>query len=247
MDPLLLSLFENTKLTDKQTKVYMALLQLGQATISQISELSKLKRTNIYGVIFELESLGYVHEVVGKKVQTYAATDPNRVVGELKRGIKSLEEMLPYLRAVQRRSSKPYVQYYSGIEGAREAFTQIYRPKEARYLGSISRAKEAIPEEVKRWQKIYLSGKARPGGKHLLTDSTSDRGYASALTKSGQFFRYLKPGVSLDVDIALVEDTIFLTTFEDIIHTAVIKSPALYRALCLLYDLAWDNSVKQAD
>jgi hypothetical protein len=149
--------------------------------------------------------------------------------------------MLPYLRNIQAKAGKPSVQYYTGIEGAKEANSQIYRPREARYVSSIAEAERKIPDEVSRWQKTYFLGRARPGGKHLLTDTPTDREYAKSLLRSKQLVRYLPSSIKLDVDIALVDNTVFITSFEDIIHTTVIKSRATYSALCALYDLAWED------
>lgn len=239
MDELLLSLFENTRLNDKQRRVYLALLQLGSASVSRIAQEAGIKRPNAYTIIEELEAMGYARQIAGSSRKIYAATDPSKVASELKRASKSFEEMLPYLRAIQKRSGKPYAQYYNGLEGVKQAFSQIYRPKDARYLTSIARNMIAIPEEVARWQKGYLLGGTRPGGRHILTDTQADRAFATTLEKARQHTKYLNPEVSLNVDVALVDDTVFLTSFEDGVHTTVIKSKAICDALSALYDLAW--------
>lgn len=239
MDSLLLSLFERTALNDKQRRVYLALLQTGTAPVSQIARLAQLKRPHTYTIISELEQLGYVHQVMSAKQKMYAAADPNKLASELQQNAKRFEEMLPYLHAIQRRNGKPYVQYFSGLDGVSEAFSQIYRPKSARYVTSIERAQKAIPEEVARWQKIYIAGKAWPGSRHIQTDTATDRTFGALLGRNGQQVRYLKTGVTLNADIALVDSRVFLTSFEHGIHVSVISSPATYKALCTLYDLAW--------
>ncbi|MGZ6005183.1 MAG: TrmB family transcriptional regulator [Candidatus Saccharimonadales bacterium] len=244
MDTVLLSLFEHTKLNDNQRRVYLALLQSGNATVAQIADVAQIKRSNVYNLVTELESIGYIHQVINSKKKTYAAADPNKIVSELKQGVKSFEEMLPYLHAIQRRNGKLYVQYYSGLEGVKQAFSQIHKPKEARYVTSIERASETIPEEVERWKKLYKTGKAATDSRHILTDTEIDQNFALVLTNREQLVRYLSPEMSLNVDIALVDDRVFLTSFEDGIHVTVIRSQATYNALCTLYDLAWSNLSK---
>ena len=244
MDSVLLSLFEHTKLNDKQRRVYLSLMQLGKATISQIADLAQIKRTNAYNIITELKELGYVHEVMDSKKKTYAAADPNVFVSELRQSTKSFEEMLPYLHAVQRRNGKPYVQYYSGADGLKTAFSQIYKPKDARYFTSIERNIITIPDEVTRWQKIYKAGKAAADSRHILTDTKSDRAFAKHLTKDDQRVRYLPPAMDLNVDIVLADSRVFLTSFEEGIHVTVIRSEAIYKALSAIFDLAWTNLEK---
>lgn len=241
MDTVLLSLFEHTKLNDKQRRVYLALMQLGRSTVTQIADYSQIKRTNAYNIITELQEMGYVHEVMAGKKKTYAAADPNVFASELRQNTKSFEEMLPYLHAVQRRNGKPYVQYFSGLSGLKEAFSQIYKPKDARYYTSIERNIITIPDEVTKWQKLYKSGKAAPDSRHILTNTKSDRAFAKLLVKSHQRVRYLPPESSLNVDIVLVDKKVFLTSFEDTIHVTVVHSEAIFTALCAIYDLAWSN------
>ncbi len=239
MDKLLLQLLGSANLNDKQRRVYLALLQLGQSSVSQIADLAELKRPITYVVIDELVELGYVRDVVGSKKKTFVAVDPNKIMSDLKQSAKSFEEMLPYFRAIQRKTGKPHVEYYSGVKEVTLAHKQIYKPKEVRYVTSIVRAKQEIPSEVTRWHTSYSSGKARPGGKHLLTYSEDDREYAEALIRGRQEVRFLPQIAQLDVDVALVDNAMYLTSFEDSVNVTVIHSEAVYKAFCSLYDLAW--------
>ncbi len=240
LDDVSLTLLQKTKLNEKQARVYLATLQLGKAVVSEIAALADLKRPLTYVILDELIAGGYVSMVPDTKKQMYTALDPNALATELERTAHDFHDMLPYLRAQQRKAGKPYVTYYSGVEAARRAFSQIRRPKEARYALSIQKAVEKVPQEVERWKKTYLDGKARPGGKHLLTDTHEDRIYGEAIGQSEQIVRYVTPGKELAMDLALVDNWVFLTAFDKEIHVTVIESPELYRSLCLMYDLAWE-------
>lgn len=242
LDDILLNLLKKTRLSDKQAAVYLATLQLGKATVSEIATAAHLKRSITYVILDTLIAIGYIQEVPGQRKKIYTAIDPNAIASELDGTAKEFREMLPYLRSLQRKAGKPHVTYYTGIEGARQAFSQIRRPKEARYAVSTSKALKRVPGEVERWKKGYLAGTARPGGRHLLTNTIEDHDYAAALTQGGQLVRFLKKGQELDIDLALVDNTVYLTAFEDQIHVTVIESEALYRSLCALYDLSWQAS-----
>jgi sugar-specific transcriptional regulator TrmB len=239
MDESLTKLFTETKLTDKQIRVYLALLQTGQANVSKIAEISQLKRPNTYVIIAELEALGYVYQVVGSSKKIYAATDPNKVISDVKQGIQDLEEMLPYLRAIQRRAGRPHVQYYEGLKGVQQAFTQIYRPKDARYVFSLDDVQAKIPTELERWRKRYFAGKARSGGKHLIQKRHLDGDYVASLKKNDQLVRYLPADINFNIDIALIDGSVYLTSFEDNVYVTVIDSQSIYQGLCVLYDLVW--------
>ena len=241
LDQTSLRLLKNSRLNDKQAKVYLSLLQLGKAPVARIAEMSGLKRSITYVILEELQALGYVSllpDVPTKK--TYTAVDPNALFSQLEQAAQDFREMLPYLRALQRKGGKPYVTYYSGLDGVRTAFAQIRRPKEARYVLSVQQALKFIPEEVARWESIYGAGKARPQGNHLLADTPEDRKYAKILEKAGQLVRFLPADRGFGMDLALVDNTVYLTNFEETIHVTVIESEMVYRSLCLLYDLVWE-------
>jgi sugar-specific transcriptional regulator TrmB len=53
-------------LTDLETKVYLALVQLGDARATEICKLSKVTRTDIYRVLSELAELGLVEKTITK-------------------------------------------------------------------------------------------------------------------------------------------------------------------------------------
>jgi sugar-specific transcriptional regulator TrmB len=245
MDESLTKLFTETKLTDKQIRVYLALLHAGQASVTKIAAISQLKRPNTYVIIAELEAMGYVYPVVGSSTKTYAATDPNKVVSDVKQGIQDLEEMLPYLRAIQKRSGRPHVQYYEGVAGVQQAFAQIYRPKDARYVFSLDDVQAKIPTELERWRKRYFAGKARSGGKHLIRKQNVHKDYVASLKKNGQVVRCLPPEINFNIDIALMDGSVYLTSFEDNVYVTVINSQSIYQGLCALYDLIW--SISQED
>lgn len=242
LDNISLQLLKRSGLQEKQAQVYLGVLQLGKGSAAEIAEAAGLKRSITYVILDELMGQGYVSLVPGYTKQTYTASDPNTIASELDQTARDFREMLPYLRSIQRKAGKPHVTYYSGIEGARRAFSQIRRPKEARYALSISKAIKRVPEEVGRWQKTYLSGKARPGGRHLLTNTAEDRSYGKTIGEANQIVRYLDKGQELDIDLALVDNVTYLTAFDEEIHVTVIESDALYRSLCALYDLAWQTA-----
>jgi sugar-specific transcriptional regulator TrmB len=243
LDTTSLNLLKQTRLSEKQAQTYLALLQLGNSPVSAIAEEAGLKRPITYVVLHELMLLGLVHEVQSSsKRLIYAAADPNTIASQLERTTHDFKDMLPFLRAMQRRSGKPYVTYYSGVEGAHQAFAQIHRPKEARYAVSIQKAATYIPEEIERWKKTYIQGRVIAGGKHLLTNSPEDKVYGEIISKAQQTVRYLDKGQEMEMDLALVDGMSFITTFDDTIHVTVIHSQALYNSLGLLFDLAWSAS-----
>jgi sugar-specific transcriptional regulator TrmB len=241
LDSTSLNLLLKTHFNHNQAAVYLATLQQGQATVSKIAQLAELKRPLTYIVLSQLEKDGYVSQVPGYKNRRYSAVDPNALATQLDQTARDFKEMLPYLRSTQRKAGKPYITYYSGKNAVSQAFGQIRKPKEARYITSIHNNLHYIPAEVDRWKSLYEQGKASKGGKHLLTDTTEDRTFGAILTQADEKVRYLPPNQTLHIDMALIDSTVYLTAFDADIHITVIESEAMYISMCIIFDLAWQH------
>lgn len=70
-----------------ETKVWLALLEKGNANIAQVHELSKVPRSRIYDVLKSLEVKGFCVEKLGRPVK-YLAVEPSLVIERLKRSVE---------------------------------------------------------------------------------------------------------------------------------------------------------------
>jgi sugar-specific transcriptional regulator TrmB len=74
----LLSLDENAEilsdfgLTHNQAKVYLAIAQLGIASVSQVSKVSKIRREDVYRILPKLEKMGLIERILGRPTKIRA-------------------------------------------------------------------------------------------------------------------------------------------------------------------------------
>lgn len=80
----LIATLEQFGIEEKQAKVYLATLELGQATVHELSEKSGIKRTSIYNFLEEMKNRGLLLEIELKGKTILIAEDPNNV----KKGLK---------------------------------------------------------------------------------------------------------------------------------------------------------------
>ncbi len=241
IDESIVRLLKGTDLSDKQKLAYAALLTKGEATITQIATAAKIKRPITYVVMDELVQKGYAQRKPDASKKLFTATDPSMLLSDMKSQIQNLEEMLPYLKAIQKRAGKPYIQYFEGEEGAVQAFSQIHKPQNARYALSIPSTKAAIPKELERWQKLYFFGKTKTGGKHFVRGNKSDD-YITALNNGQQEVRFVPDRFPIEMDMALVDNSVYLAGFDETVHITVIHSKAIYELFCTVYDVMWSSS-----
>lgn len=110
-------------LSDAATKVYLAALELGEATIQDLSRKSGVKRTSIYNFIESLKQQHILLETKKGKRNVYSSADIDQVFEMGKLRLMEFQTILPELRAIQNRSpNKPRVTFHEGIEGIKELY-----------------------------------------------------------------------------------------------------------------------------
>lgn len=111
------TLTQNLGISDKEAKVYLAVLELGGGTVQEIAARAAIKRTSIYYFIDHLVELGLIEQLqVGRRVR-YQPTSPERLVELQKQRAAQLEQLLPEFMSVYNVSTKkPRISYFEGPE-----------------------------------------------------------------------------------------------------------------------------------
>lgn len=120
---------KNLGLSEKEAKIYLALLQLGPSTPYQIAKKAEIKRPTAYVIAEELVEKGLIVHVPGETPKKYIARTPETVIGDAEIRLSKVKSTLPELRSLQKTTTeKPTVLYFEGVEGVRQAL--FHRIKE---------------------------------------------------------------------------------------------------------------------
>jgi sugar-specific transcriptional regulator TrmB len=85
-------------LTFNQAKAYIAVVQLGLASVSQVSRISKVRREDIYRMLPKLEKLGLIEKILGKPIKIRATPLEDALSILIKREEDSAKKRLSMLR-----------------------------------------------------------------------------------------------------------------------------------------------------
>jgi sugar-specific transcriptional regulator TrmB len=132
-------------LNEKEASLYLALIQVDHASVMDLSEKTKIKRSTVYIVIDSLQKKGLVSETtVGKKTH-YQAEPPERLETYVERRrvileeqAKRLKDIIPQIKTVQRETGeRPIVKYFEGRDGiisSNEEFLQTQQDEKKTFL-----------------------------------------------------------------------------------------------------------------
>ncbi len=112
-------------LSDRESAVYLALLELGAVSVQNIAHKAKVNRTTTYVILERLLRLGIVSTVEMGKKTLYRAENPQELSKlidldrqEIKQKEQYLTGALDRLQAIYNlRDDKPTVRFYEGREG----------------------------------------------------------------------------------------------------------------------------------
>lgn len=111
-------IFQDLGLSDKESRVYFALLELGEAMASAIARRSNLKRSTAYIVLENLKEKGLVSTFLFKKKQYFRALDPSLFRDNYYRKLERLDEAIPFLDVIKNKYMvKPQMTLYEGKDG----------------------------------------------------------------------------------------------------------------------------------
>lgn len=123
---------------EKEARVYIALLELGPSSVSEVAKRAKVPRTNTYHLLNALVAKGLVsfHEKTSKMV--FSAEDPHRIVQMLKnkseeynRFHKEANELMPEFRSIyNKQDGKLRMRFFEGVEGVISAYEDTLTAQE---------------------------------------------------------------------------------------------------------------------
>ena len=104
---------QNTGLGEKESKIYLACLQLGQTTVSSIAKKAGVKRPTAYVVLQDLALRGVVSVKQTGKMIFYGPTHPKKLLTQINQRKQLLENSFPEIMAIYNdRPQKPFVQIW---------------------------------------------------------------------------------------------------------------------------------------
>jgi len=120
-------------LTDGETKVYLALLELGTSTVGPILKKSTITRSIIYRILEKLIKKGLVSYITKEKTKYYQAAQPNKLLDyidsrekQLQQNKNKIEKMIPQLILKQKSAKKSEANMYEGFKGLITAYDKRY-------------------------------------------------------------------------------------------------------------------------
>lgn len=237
-------------LEPSEARFYLAALETGRASVSQISEAANVSRTNGYDLTRRLAKRGLVSlaeqgpsgQPSGRGKNIVIAADPIRLLAEHQETQIKLADLVPRLSAIRAKgASRPRVRYFEGGSGMRQGLMETLN-WEGPLLGILSmRDMLEVPGEAA--MNEYIEGR-RQRKLQLQVIRSSSRDQAPGWPTSAKDFRIVRTAptehtFSVSTIIGAHMVAVFSTPAEA--FAMVIESPAYAQMQADLFHVLWDS------
>ncbi|HEY4513642.1 MAG TPA: helix-turn-helix domain-containing protein [Candidatus Paceibacterota bacterium] len=234
-------------LSEKQAKIYLSLLRLGESPMTAIARKANLKRPTVYLIIDELIILGLCSEITKGKKKFYSATHPRRLIEMTRFRNEQAEKLVPKLIALRNTAEKPTVQMFEGIEGIRTAYEEAFvllseEKNEGLWIGNISVLIEKFPEVLREYSALLRKLK-RYKVRELIFGGEQSRLWVEEMqnrVKPNHKLKYISSEGGM-TDQLIIGNKVFFFSMNKNLFTTVIEGEEITKTQKLLFETIWSK------
>lgn len=233
----------NFGLSGEEARTYLAVLELGESTLSQLAKKSDIKRTSAYLVVERLIKKGLLSITKKKNKNLYIAEDPRKlkemIVEKAERIEKIMPELLSFTNLIDK---KPQIRYYEGRDGMKEIYKDMLRYPDSEILGIFSESyighlddefvkNYFYPKRVEKkiWVRAILPANEKT--REITVDDEK-------ILRSSKLISSEKFKMKVDIDI-YGKNKVSLVSFEEEI-AIIIESQKIYESIRGIFETIWE-------
>jgi len=244
---MLINELKKIGLSDKEAKVYLATLELGQASVQDISKKAGVNRPTTYVILDSLIKKGLCSTYAGKdKKIRYIAESPEMIISVLELQKKEIEEkqrmideLMPQLHAIyNQQENKPVVRFFEGKDGLRtmvqdqmssnsKIIRGLFSLDDLRKVYHQEEINKAYQDRVNKKTKVKVMFTLKEGEDRVQPNSLDER------------MKIPADRFPINCDIAFFDNKVRIASLKDKLNGVIIEDKNIYETFVSLFELAW--------
>lgn len=233
---------------EKEVSLFLVLLELGAQPVSTLAKRIGLPRSSTYLLLENLEKIGLVSSFNRNKlkyVKCIPSEDIAGLIAAKERTVKQLKSdyqaQLHNFQAMENRLSiTPQIKHFEGKKEVMRMYEEVLKGQSFDAIFNPQLVKEKMPEYHEQIPKI-----AQQEGvvlRELLVQGPAALEYKMAFETTNHTIRFLPKGVSLDADIIITKNEIYMVGYgERDVSATEIRNPVLAQAQRVLFEGWWSQ------
>ncbi|HLC78472.1 MAG TPA: helix-turn-helix domain-containing protein [Candidatus Nanoarchaeia archaeon] len=150
-------------LTENESKIYIALLELGPSNAGLISRKTGLHRRVVYDTMEMLIKKGLIGYILQNNKRLFQASNPEKILDSIKEKENSIQEILPQMLSLYSQTKeKEETNFYKGKNGLKTVFEgQLEMKQEIKIIGASSLAYDILQFYFKWFDQKRVKNKIR--------------------------------------------------------------------------------------
>lgn len=234
------SVLQYLGLSEKQAKVYLALLQIGTVSVSAISKKAGTKRPTTYLILEELRMKGLLTLLPKKEKALYTAKSPRQLLDEQRAKEEVIEQNIPELMAIYNsKKEKPRVVYYEGEDAIVKLYDEIFQYKEILFYGSITSISPSIYKRVEKY--LVFIEREKLNVREILQAEQKSLKFAEKYNSVTHRIKIADKNFSFPTDNMIFGNKIAIITYKDTPMAVVIESGDAVATYKSMFEMIWES------
>lgn len=240
-------------LTEGESKVYKALVELGETSIGNIIKISGVSHSKIYDILKRLAEKGLISSINNNGRHHFSAADPSRLLElvdekekELMLSKEKIKNEVKILKSRQNITNpKNILSSYEGIKGMKTVLeyvlAKLNKKEEVLILGTPRQINESIGGYIKEWQRRRISQGAKC---RIITDLNLVQWEYDWWTKSkkNSLTFTKKSSMSSPAYFVITKDLVVTIYFSKNILSLVVEHPEIAERYKEFFEILWKQN-----
>lgn len=231
-------------LSNEEIKVYLAVLSLGGATVREIYNITKIKRTTIYLIAERLIAKGLMGEYQAKYGMHYMVQTPRSLITKLENIKTEIEMVMPQLEALSKKDAyEPSVKFYKGRAGYVTILDDSLEKEsqEVLYLGRADELNSIVGEKYILERYISTRLKKRITFKELVFPDKFSQNLKVKDASELRQTKFIPESYSFGANMLIYDNKVAYFSSRMELISVLIESRDIYQIEKQKFNLIWDN------
>jgi len=247
-----IKILEDIGLDKNETRVYLALLELGLTSTGSIVERSGIPSSRIYLILEQLIQKGLVSHTQIKNIKHFKAHDPKRLYEfidlqrkKLSQKENELSKILPLLKEKQllgehAEKKEQKIQMFERIEGIKTALESVLEVLNKGDLFIVFGAPKIGNERLNAFFNAFHKKRIRKGIKYRVIYNADAREFGEERKKYKLTeVKYLEEGINTPSVFWIFKDYVALVVFSEEPIALLIKNKQITQSFNSYFEIMW--------
>ena len=230
----------------KEAKIYLALLELGEASVVQIARNTGIKRTTIYNILPSFINRRVISSTLRKRRKIYFVEDPRALQNDIVEKGDVIKRMMPELLAIQNViPSKPRITFYEGLGGMKDLYQDtLDSSQEGDVILSYTGLADFSNLMPKEYADYYIGErtKRKVRIRVIASNSPTAQSWKDAAIQDLRDIRIVnKPNFHFNADMEIYANKVALISYRENFLGVIIESKEINHMQRAAFELMWSS------